>query len=85
MGCDRILLVEGVNDVKAIQQLLRLFGKEHTTVILPLEGDELVTACRKYQANELRRLSGNIFAVVDSERPGEGAPAAERRRAFGEV
>jgi energy-coupling factor transporter ATP-binding protein EcfA2 len=85
MGCDRILLVEGVNDVKAIQQLLRLFGKEHTTVILPLGGDQLVTGAREYELNELRRLSGNIFAVVDSERPGEGAGAAERRMAFGEV
>jgi hypothetical protein len=36
MGCDRILFVKGANDVKAVQQLLRLFGKEHTTVILPL-------------------------------------------------
>ena len=85
MGCDCILLVEGVNDVKVIQQLLRLFGKEHTTVILPLGGDQLVTGTREYELNELRRLSSNIFAVVDSERPSEGAEAAQRRKAFGEV
>jgi ABC-type sugar transport system ATPase subunit len=41
MGHDRLLLVEGVNDVKAAQQLLRLVMKEHTTVILPLGGNQV--------------------------------------------
>jgi energy-coupling factor transporter ATP-binding protein EcfA2 len=85
MGCDRILLVEGVNDVKTVQQLLRLFGKEHTTVILPLGGDQLVTGSREVELQELKRLSNNIFALADSERPGEAAPAAERRLLFEQV
>ncbi len=85
MGCDRILLVEGVNDVKAVQQLLRLVGKEHSTVILPLGGDQLVTGSREFELHELRRLSDNIVALVDSERPGIGAPPADRRVRFEEV
>jgi energy-coupling factor transporter ATP-binding protein EcfA2 len=85
MGCDRILLVEGVNDVKTVQQLLRLFGKEHTTVILPLGGDQLVTGGREVELQELKRLSNNILALVDSERPDEAAPAAERRLLFEQV
>jgi hypothetical protein len=85
MGCDRILLVEGVNDVKVVQQLLRLVSKEHTTVILPLGGDQLVTGSREMELGELRRLSDNIFALVDSERPSVGAPPAERRARFEEV
>ncbi|AWM01027.1 ATP-dependent nuclease [Bradyrhizobium amphicarpaeae] len=85
MGCDRILLVEGVNDVKAVQQLLRLFGKEHTTVILPLGGDQLVAGGREQELQELKRLSNNIFALVDSERPHEAAPPAQRRIAFQDI
>jgi energy-coupling factor transporter ATP-binding protein EcfA2 len=85
MGCDRILLVEGVNDVKVVQQLLRLVGKEHSTVILPLGGDQLVTGSREMELHELRRLSGSIFALVDSERHDASAPPAERRAKFEEV
>ena len=85
MGCDRILLVEGVTDVKVIQQFLRLVQKEHSTVILPLGGDQLAGGGREMELQELRRLSHNIVALVDSERPSEGAPPAERRLKFEEV
>ncbi|MCK1463329.1 AAA family ATPase [Bradyrhizobium sp. 2] len=85
MGCDRILLVEGVTDVKVIQQFLRLVQKEHTTVILPLGGDQMVTGSREMELQELRRLSQNIVALVDSERTIDGAQPAERRLKFAEV
>jgi energy-coupling factor transporter ATP-binding protein EcfA2 len=82
MGGDRLLLVEGVNDVKAVQQLLRLVNKEHTTVILPLGGDQLATGGRESELSELTRLSSNIFALVDSERLEAGAEPSERRKKF---
>ena len=82
MGHDTLLLVEGVNDVKVLQQLLRLVKKEHTTVILPLGGNQLASGGRDAELNELTRLSGRVFAFVDSERPQEGAEATEQRRAF---
>jgi energy-coupling factor transporter ATP-binding protein EcfA2 len=85
MGHDRLLLVEGVNDVKAMQQLLRLVKKEHTTVILPLGGNQLASGGREAELNELTRLSANVFAVVDSERTGAETPAADGRRAFAET
>lgn len=82
MGHDRLLLVEGVNDVKAVQQLLRLVHKEHTTVILPLGGNQLVSGERDAELNELKRLSNNIFAIIDSERVAAGAHLAAGRTAF---
>jgi predicted ATPase len=85
MGHDRLLLVEGVNDVKAMQQLLRLVKKEHTTVILPLGGNQLAASGRELELGELTRLSNNILAVVDSERTADGSPPTERRRAFAET
>lgn len=85
LGHDRLLLVEGVNDVKAMQQFLRLVGKEHTTVILPLGGNQLATAGREAELAELTRLSSNVNAIVDSERTSADSPPAERRMAFAET
>jgi energy-coupling factor transporter ATP-binding protein EcfA2 len=84
LGSDRILLVEGVNDVKTVQQLLRLYGKDHTTVILPLGGDQL-TSGREMELSELTRLSGNICAIVDSERNNSGGAAKASRQDFEQV
>jgi hypothetical protein len=50
-----------------------------------LGGDQLVTGHREMELQELKRLSHNIVALVDSERPSEGAPPAERRVKFEEV
>jgi predicted ATPase len=63
MGHDTILLVEGVNDVKVVQRLLRLFGKEHTTVILPLGGDQMVNGNREQELMELKRLSSRNICI----------------------
>jgi hypothetical protein len=81
LGSDRILLVEGVNDVKTVQQLLRLVKKEHSTVILPLGGDQLA-AGRHAELSEIKRLSNNIFALVDSERSEVDGPAKQKRIDF---
>jgi energy-coupling factor transporter ATP-binding protein EcfA2 len=79
LGCDRLLLVEGVTDVLAIQQLLRLVKKEHSTVVLPLGGDQLAAGGREAELYELTRISNNIYALVDSERLSSGdAPSARR-------
>jgi energy-coupling factor transporter ATP-binding protein EcfA2 len=85
MGHDRLLLVEGVNDVKTVQQFLRLFGKEHTTVILPLGGNQLAAGGREQELNELTRLSSNICALVDSERTAAASSPTSRRKAFAET
>jgi len=78
MGSDRILLVEGVNDVLVLQQFLRFVGKDHTTVVLPLGGDQLATG-REHELADLKRLSNNIVALVDSERNAVGdAPIKPR-------
>lgn len=85
MGCERILLVEGVNDVKTVQQLLRLVRKEHTTVILPLGGDQLAAGGREAELNELTRLSGKLYALADSERADMSHGPSERRLRFKKV
>lgn len=82
MGFDRVLLVEGVNDVKTIQQFLRMLKKDHQTVILPLGGDQLARGGVEVELSEITRLSDNVFALVDSERPAKGKQASKKRREF---
>lgn len=79
MGCDRILLVEGVNDVKVIQQFLRKLKKDHRIVILPLGGNQLAKGGVEHELGEILRLTSNISAIVDSERATrEANPKRER-------
>lgn len=82
MGCDKILLVEGVRDVKTVQQFLRMLKKDHQVVLLPLGGDQLARGGVEVELGELTRLTKNIAALVDSERKGEGNPPSKKRLEF---
>ena len=82
LGYDRILLVEGVHDVSAAHQFLRMLGKDHKVVVIPLGGDQLARGGVENELGELKRLSSNIAALVDSEREAAGGPAKKERIAF---
>lgn len=85
MGCDRILLVEGVNDVRTMQQFLRMQQKDHKIVIIPLGGDQLARSCVEPELAELKRLTNNISALVDSERTSPECEPKRERREFQKV
>ena len=82
MGFDSILCVEGVKDIKVIQQFLRKLKKDHKVVILPLGGDQLAVGDREHELSELNRLSDKIFVLVDSERENEDERMAAKRKDF---
>jgi ABC-type cobalamin/Fe3+-siderophores transport system ATPase subunit len=82
IGCDRVLLVEGVTEAKAIQQFLRLMKKDHTTVLLPLGGSQMIRGGVTQELNELSRLSQNVSVLIDSERDTDGAPLIKEREEF---
>lgn len=82
LGYDRLLLVEGVTEVKAVQQFLRLLGKDHTTVVLPLGGAQLIRAGVQAELAELRRVSRNVAVLIDSERANANDPLPPERSAF---
>ncbi|RFC34450.1 MAG: putative ATP-dependent endonuclease of the OLD family [Candidatus Nitrotoga sp. MKT] len=82
MGCDQILLVEGITDVKVIQQFLRKMKKDHRIVILPLGGNQLAKGGVEQELGELLRLSPHISAVVDSERKSHNAEPIQERTNF---
>ncbi len=82
LGFDKVLLVEGATDIKTVHQWLRLFGKDHKVVVLSLGGSNMINASRELELQEIRRITGNIYVLVDSERDSPGAPLGKDRVAF---
>lgn len=82
MGFEKILLVEGPTEVKTIQQFLRLLRKDHQIVLLPLGGSSLINGNREAELQELKRISNNVFALIDSEKADRNAALDPQREAF---
>jgi ABC-type Mn2+/Zn2+ transport system ATPase subunit len=82
MGHETILLVEGVTEVKAVQQFLRLLGKDHTVVVVPLGGGQFIRPGMLAELSELTRLSKSVAVLIDSERTKAGEPLTPNRAVF---
>ena len=82
LGFDSVLLVEGTTDVKAVQQFLRHLGKDHQIVMLPLGGSALINGKCEEQLFEIKRISQNVAALIDSELDAQGGPLNSDRRDF---
>jgi AAA15 family ATPase/GTPase len=82
LGFDKILLVEGATDVRTFQQFLRKYGLDHKVVLVPLGGNQLINGSRELELEEIKRISQNLFAVIDSERSSPGEDLKKDRSAF---
>lgn len=69
LGYERVLLVEGVTDVRTVQQFLRKLQKDHSIVLLPLGGSQLVRPEAELELAELRRLGARVGVLIDREGP----------------
>lgn len=85
LGWDRVLLVEGPKDVRTAQQLLRLYGKDRQTIVLPLGGDSMVNGNISHELSEVRRLCSHVFALVDSERDSADSSPIQARQKFAAI
>lgn len=74
LGHESVLLVEGVTDVKTVQQFLRRYGKEHSVVVVPLGGSQFIRGGLDLELAELKRLTKRIAVIVDSERTAAASP-----------
>lgn len=81
-GFDKILLVEGPSEIKTIQQFLRKYGQDHNIVLLPLGGSALINGSSKYELEEIKRISENIFALIDSEKTSSNQNLSKEREDF---
>ena len=82
LGFEKVLLVEGSTEILAIQQLLRLYKKERTTVLLSLGGSDMINASTSQALMELKRICGDVSAIIDSERTCSGGSIQADRLQF---
>jgi ABC-type multidrug transport system ATPase subunit len=82
IGCEQILMVEGVTEVRVIQQWLRLYRKEHKIVVLHLGGSNLITSGKALELSEIARITPKVAVLIDSERKAEDEPLDSERDAF---
>jgi predicted ATPase len=82
LGFEKVLLVEGRTEVKALQQFLRLLKKDHEVVLIPMGGSQMINANSEAELLELSRMSSNISAIIDSERSSAGDPLSANRQGF---
>lgn len=82
LGFEKILLVEGVTEVLAVQQFLRMYEKDHKIVVLPMGGNSLINGDRQMELEEVKRITPNVHALIDSERDAAGSSLAKDRQDF---
>ena len=85
LGFDGVLLVEGATDVKLFLELLRKYRKDGQFIIVPLGGDGLIKDGVETELAEVKRISENVVALIDSEKTNSDCPLPESRQAFLEV
>jgi predicted ATPase len=82
VGGNRVLLVEGPDDVLVFQQFLRKLGMDHQVIVLPLGGGGMINGDRAIQLEEVKRICPNVAAIVDSERIAPAVQLSRPRQAF---
>jgi energy-coupling factor transporter ATP-binding protein EcfA2 len=84
LGFEKILLVEGPSDVRTIQQFLRMMDKDHKVVLLQMGGSSLINGISELELQEIKRISANVSALIDSERAAAGDALSRDRQQFRE-
>lgn len=86
-GVTGVLLVEGPTDLRVFRQLLRINKQDQSYVVLHLGGDSSINGNKdaEHQLEEIKRISGNVHAVVDSERTRLNGGLARNRREFAKL
>lgn len=67
VGFSKILLVEGVTDVKTFHQLLPLFNARKVLVV-PLGGNAMINPDRQMELAEFQRFAVDVYVLIDSEK-----------------
>lgn len=80
LGFNKILLCEGVTEIKALRQLLRLWALDSTVMLVPLGGNSLIDPKRVDELSEFNRFGVKIFVLIDSERSNAEDTASQRKK-----
>lgn len=85
LGVNKVLLVEGSTEIKTIQQFLRKLKKEHEILLLHLGGSSFINGSREAELGEIKRISEDVYSLIDSERASGDAPLPVSRQEFVET
>ena len=80
LGFNKLLLCEGVTEVKTLRQILRRWKLEASVMLIPLGGTSLIDAKRQYELHEFSRFGVEVFVIVDSEREEEDVSKPDREK-----
>jgi len=78
LGYRSILLVEGPTDLTVFIEFLQKLGISHLVTTIHLGGSSTISRKGATQLAELRRLSDNVFAIIDSERTSSSTTPSDR-------
>ncbi|MEU3615808.1 AAA family ATPase [Streptomyces sp. NPDC006872] len=81
-GFSKVLLVEGKTELRVLMQFLRLYGKEHEVLMLPLHGESLIRGDSQQELAHLLRIGGDVSFLIDSELENPGDVLGVERKAF---
>ena len=85
LGYNKLLLVEGVSEIRAIRELLFKYRNGNLNcVLMHLGGDNLVNAKARVEMSEYR-ICENVAVLVDSERALPGGTPKKGRDEFGQI
>lgn len=78
VGYNKLLLCEGVTEVKTLRQFLRLWRLDGSVLIISLGGDALINPQRQDELSEFKRFGVEVFVLVDSERESPDHSVSQR-------
>ncbi|SRR6266568_502471 len=82
LGFERVLLVEGITDVKPVQRLLSLYHNETRFLVLQLGGRQMINGKREEELTEVARIAPKVAVLIDSEKASEHDPLPRGRADF---
>jgi len=82
LGFEKVVFVEGVTEIKILQQMLRILSKDRTVVLMHLGGSGMIIGNRVEELAEAKRIAPDVRILIDSERTSDGAPLDHHRKQF---
>ena len=80
LGFNKILLCEGVTEVKTLRQILRHWKLDTSVMLVPLGGTSLIDSKRQDELSEFKRFGVGVFVLVDSERDSADTSKPDRNK-----
>jgi ABC-type cobalamin/Fe3+-siderophores transport system ATPase subunit len=80
LGFNKLLLCEGVTEVKTLRQILRHWKLDASVMLVPLGGTSLIDSKRQDELSEFTRFGVEVFVMIDSERDSAETSKADRNK-----